>query len=490
MSVTASPAAQGPSKMFIDGTWADSGDGRTSEAVNPASNTPIGKVPIATKADVDRAVAAARRAFEDPAWRKIDPAERGRLLWRAAQLMRERMDDIVLTETLNNGKTLREAKGDIIFAAWTLEYYAGLADKLEGSTLPVPGARFSYTTREPLGVTAHIAPWNFPLQLAVRSIAPALASGNTVVAKPATYTPLSLLKFAKILEDVGVPKGVFNVVTGGGSVAGAALASHQDIDSITLTGSSGTGEQVAIEAAKNFRPITLELGGKSPNIIFPDADLDKATKGAFYGIFMNAGQMCWAGSRLLIHESIHDEVVQRLVKMAEGWKVGPGTEKDTRMGPLVSRDQEKIVLQYIEAGKTEGAKVAIGGGRAKDAALANGNFVLPTVFTDVQTDMKIAQEEIFGPVLSVLRFRDEADALRLANDTDFGLYAGVWTKDLARAHRFADGIEAGAVCVNEYPITFPQTPFSGWKRSGLGSEQGSDAIRHYTRGKAVIMKLD
>jgi len=476
-------------KMFLDGAWVDAEDGKTFATTDPATTEVIATVPAATKGDVDRAMEAAHRAFDDVAWRRMDPADRGRLLFKVAALLRERTEAIARIESRDQGKTLREAKGDVTFAAWTLEYYAGLADKIEGETIPVPGPRLNYTVREPVGVTVHIVPWNFPFQLALRGIAPALAAGNTVVAKPASYTPLSLLEFARACADAGVPKGVVNVVTGGGRVVGNALAGHARAGSVTLTGSTATGVDVLGAAARNLTPVTLELGGKCPNIVFPDADLDKAAKGAWYGAFMNAGQMCWAGSRLLVHESVHDEVVQRLSKMAEGWKLGPGLEKDTRMGPVVSAEQKAKALEYVDVGKREGAKLAFGGAAPTDAALARGHFVAPAAFTGVTQDMRIAREEIFGPVLSILRFSSEEEALRIANDTEFGLYAGVWTKDLARAHRMASVIQAGAVAVNEYPITFPQTPFAGWKQSGIGSEQGLTAIDAYTRRKTVIVNL-
>ncbi|HWG89509.1 MAG TPA: aldehyde dehydrogenase family protein [Candidatus Thermoplasmatota archaeon] len=475
--------------MFVNGKWVASSDGKTFETRNPATGEVLATLPAATTADVDAAVKAARAAFENPAWRAMDPSERGRLLMKAAALIRARLDEIALVESLDNGKTLREAKGDITFAAQTLEYYAGLADKVQGATIPVPGPRMAHTIVEPVGVTAHIVPWNFPFQLAVRGIAPALAAGNTVVAKPASLTSLSLLKLAKAFEDAGLPAGVFNVVTGSGRVVGNHLASHPGVNSVTLTGSCATGIEVLQAAAKNVVPVTLELGGKSPNIVFPDADIDKAVKGAFYGIFLNAGQMCWAGSRLFVHESIHDEFVQKLVKMAEGWKLGAGQDKDTRMGPLVSKEQQDRVLEYVNIGLKEGATLAFGGKKPEDPALQKGFFVQPTIFTNVRNDMRIAKEEIFGPVLAVLKFSTDEEALRLANESEFGLYAGVWTKNLQRAHKFALGLDAGAVAINEYPITFPQVPFTGFKQSGIGSEQGMTAMDFYTRRKAVITNL-
>lgn len=473
--------------LLIDGAWVQASDGATFPTLNPATQEVLADVPAATAADVDRAMDAAHAAFD--LWRKTDPAERGRLLWKVASLVRERADAIARAESLDQGKTLREAKGDVVFAAMTLEYYAGLADKVEGETIPVPGPRVNYTLREPLGVTVHVVPWNFPFQLAVRGIAPALAAGNAVVAKPASYTPLSLLEFGKACVDAGLPKGVVNVLTGGGRVVGDRLVRHARTASVTLTGSCETGTDVLTAAAKNITPVTLELGGKCPNIVFQDADLDKAAKGAWYGAFLNAGQMCWAGSRLLVHDSVHDEVVQRLAKMAEGWKLGPGDAKDTRMGPLVAPERVKAVMGYVEAGKAEGAKLLFGGATPTDAALAKGNYVQPTAFTGVARDMRIAREEIFGPVVSVMRFSTEEEAVAIANDTDFGLYAGVWTKDLARANRVVSGIQAGSVAVNEYPVTFPQSPFAGWKRSGIGSEQGQNAMEFYARRKNVIVNF-
>ena len=474
-------------KMFIGGQWVAASDGATRPDVNPFDQSVLAHVPAATEDDARQAVAAAERAFRDPAWRNMDPSERGRLLRKVAALIYERADDIARAESLDNGKPLREAKGDVVFAAQTFEYYAGFADKVEGTVIPVPGPRFNYTRREPLGVTVHIIPWNYPFQLGCRSVAPALAAGNTVVAKPASDTPLSFLKLAKVMEDAGVPKGVFNVVTGSGAKLGKVLVAARETAGVVLTGSVPTGQEVLREAAMKIVPVTLELGGKSPNIVFPDANLDKAVKGAAFGIFMNAGQMCWAGSRLLLHESIHDKFVDDLAKFASTWKLGNPLEKDTRMGPLVSKGHRESVLKYVGIGEQEGARLVLDGRKAQ--APEGGNFLGPTIFTDVSPKMRIFREEIFGPVLSVTKFSTDDEALALANAVDFGLYAGVWTKDLNRAHRFAAELESGQVAVNEYPVTFPQTPFGGFKQSGIGSEQGAGALQFYTRTKSVMVNL-
>ena len=473
--------------MFIDGAWVASSDGKTRPNASPVDGVVLAEVPLATPEDARRAIAAAERAFRDPAWAKMDPAERGRLLRKIAALIVERADDIARTESLDNGKPLREAKGDVLFAAQTFDYYAGLCDKLEGTVIPVPGPRFNYTRREPLGVTVHIIPWNFPFQLGCRSVAPALAAGNTVVAKPASDTPLSFLKLAKVMEDAGVPKGVFNVLTGSGAALGPVLVGAKETAGVVVTGSVPTGMEVLKAAAEKIVPVTLELGGKSPNIVFPDANLEKAVKGAAFGIFMNAGQMCWAGSRLLLHESIHDKFVEDLAKLAQTWKLGNPLEKDTRMGPLVSAKHRETVLSYIAVGEKEGGKLALDGRKAQMPA--NGSFLGPTIFTDVDPKMRIFREEIFGPVLTVTKFRTDDEALQLANAVDFGLYAGVWTKDLNRAHRFAAELEAGQIAVNEYPVTFPQTPFGGFKQSGIGHEQGLGAMHFYTRTKSVMVNL-
>jgi aldehyde dehydrogenase (NAD+) len=473
--------------MLLAGEW------RTTAAADPvhdpATGQVIAQVPHGTKDDVDTAVAASRAAFESKEWRGMDPAQRGRILNKLAALTYANAKELALTESRNNGKTIKEATGDVRFAAWTLEYFAGWSDKVEGSTIPVPGDRLGYTLRQPLGVTGHIVPWNFPLQLAVRSIAPALAAGCTVVAKPASLTPLSLLQWAKLAEEAGLPKGVLQVITGPGAEVGGRLAAHPDIDGVTLTGSVATGVQVMKAAADNVTPVTLELGGKGAHVVLPDADLKKAAKGICFGIFMNAGQMCWAGSRLLVHDSVHDALVEAVAAEAKTWRVGPGTEDGVRVGSMVSQGQRKSVLGMVQKGLDQGAKATLGGHAPSDPKLANGAFVEPTILTGVEAKSPVWKEEIFGPVLSVMPFSNADEALKLANGSDYGLLNGVWTKDLSSAHRLARDLQCGMVSINEYPVTFPQTPFSGWKKSGIGAEQGKDAMGFYTRVKNVNVNL-
>ncbi|MGQ0535154.1 MAG: aldehyde dehydrogenase family protein [Methanobacteriota archaeon] len=476
-------------KLYIGGAFVDASGGEVFEVANPATNEPIATVAKAGADDARRAVEVARAAFERPDWGAIDPAQRGRILWRLATLVREHADELARLETTNQGKTLREAKGDVLYGAWTIEYYAGLSDKIQGATIPVPGDRLAYTRREPLGVTVHIVPWNYPFQLMTRSVAPALAAGNTCVVKPASLTPLTTLRFAELCQAAGVPAGVVNVVPGPGREVGGTLAAHPDVAGITVTGSAETGKEVQRAASEHVCTVTLELGGKSPNIVFPDANVERALRGVANGIFLNAGQMCWAGSRLLVHESIHKDFVVRLAKAAEGWTLGSGLSEATKMGPLVSREQQKRVLSYVQEGKKQGAKVVTGGEAPTDGELSRGNFVKPTILDGVANDMKVAREEIFGPVLSVIPFRDTDEAVRIANDTRFGLYSGIWTNNLGLAHSVAARLAAGQVAVNEYPITFPQVPFGGYKESGVGHEQGLDAIQYYTRVKSVIINL-
>lgn len=455
---------------------------------DPASGEVLAQVPLGTKHDARAAVEEADAAFQRPEWSEMDPSQRGRLLWKLATLVRTNLNALAELETRNNGKTLKEAKGDMGYVAWTLEYFAGLADKIQGETIPVPGKRVAYTVREPLGVTAHIAPWNYPLLLAVRSVAPALAAGNTVVLKPASLTPLTALRFAEMAKEAGFPAGVFNVVTGPGGEVGDALATHPDVASVTFTGSVEVGKQVAQRAAAKAKHITLELGGKSPLVVMPDADLDKAAKAAQFGIFANAGQMCWATSRLLVHDSVHDDVVQKVAKLANGLKLGPGLAETTQMGPLVSRGQRETVQEFVEKGKSEGAKLVAGGAPPSEAELAKGAFLRPTVFADVTPEMTIAREEIFGPVLAVQRFGSVEEAVKVANATSYGLQACVYTRDVSTAHALAARLHCGMVGINEGPVSFPMTPFGGVKDSGLGREQGIQAAYAYTRTKTVITR--
>jgi acyl-CoA reductase-like NAD-dependent aldehyde dehydrogenase len=456
---------------------------------DPATGAVIARVPQGSAEHAAQAVEAARVAFERADWAEIDPSARGKLLFKLGWMVREHTQALAELETLNNGKTLRESKGDMAYVASTLEYYAGLADKLQGDTIPVPGKRLNYTVREPLGVTAHIAPWNYPLLLAVRSMAPALAAGNTVVLKPASLTPLTALRFGELAQQAGFPAGVVNVITGPGNEVGEALATHSDVASVSFTGSVEVGKRVAAQASAKVKHITLELGGKSPMLVFPDADADKAAKAVQYGIFANAGQMCWASSRLLVHDQVHDEVVQRVRKIADALKLGPGMKDDTQMGPVVSRGQQERVLEYIEQGKEEGAKLVAGGSPPMEKDLAMGAFVRPTVFDGVSPEMAIAREEIFGPVLSVLSFRDWAEAVKVANATSYGLQASIYTKDLSTALLTAKALQVGMVNINEGPATFPQTPFGGVKDSGVGREQGVQAAYGYTRIKNVTVRL-
>ncbi|MBI3297320.1 MAG: aldehyde dehydrogenase family protein [Elusimicrobia bacterium] len=480
-------------KLLIDGKAVDAASGKTFLTTNPATGETLGAVSEADKADVDAAVASARAAFEGP-WSKVTPSERGKLLNKLADLVDAHAEELAQLETLDNGKIIGEAmKGDLPLCSDLLRYFAGWTTKIAGETTPVsvpyyPGAKFlHYTVREAIGVVGAIIPWNFPLLMAVERLAPALACGNVLVLKPAEQTPLSALRLGELVLEAGIPPGVVNVIPGFGPTAGAALAAHMDVDKITFTGSTETGRAVVKASAGNLKKVSLELGGKSPNIVFDDADLDAAAKGMFMGIFYNQGQTCSAGSRVFVHKSKFDGLVSALAERAKKIRQGPGIDPTTRMGPLVSETQMKRVLGYIEAGKKDGAKLLAGGERA---AGLGGWFVQPTVFTDVKDSMSIAQEEIFGPVVAVMPFEDEAEVLARANGTPYGLVAGVWTKDIKRAFRMAQGLKAGVVWLNCYQFVDAAAPWGGVKQSGYGREKGPYAIEGYTQVKSVWVDLN
>jgi len=476
-------------KMLVGGDWRESSSGANSSILDPSTNQVIAEVPKATRQDAKAAVESARQALESAEWRDMDPSKRGRILTKLTGLIRENSEELARLETLNEGKLLRESKGDVAWAARTFEYFAGLADKIEGETIPVPPKRLNYTLREPLGVTVHIVPWNYPIALASRSMAPALAAGNTVVVKPSETTPLTALKLGEFALKAGVPKGVVNIVTGSGAEVGSELVSNPHVDGIIFTGSAETGKQVMETAAKNVTHVLLELGGKNPHIVFPDADLSRAVRSVKDGIFTNAGQMCWAGSRAFVHESIHSGFVSELVAKAKAMRLGPGIEETAEMGPVVSKSRQETVLGFVRDGVEEGATLLCGGKKPLDPKVQQGNFVEPTIFDDVTGEMKVGCDEIFGPVLAITKFRTVEDVVAMANETEYGLYGGIWTSNLKTAHDVASKLQVGVVAVNEYLVTFPQTPFGGYKQSGIGFEQGIRSLQYYTRTKNVSVSL-
>lgn len=475
-------------------TWLPWIDGRAVEPramefttpIDPATGESLGRVAKCQAAEVDQAVSAAKRAL--PAWANMPVAKRRRLLIEIADAMRAHIDELGTLECLNNGKPLNEARIDSDRSADGVEFYAGMADKLFGATIPTSPEFVSYTVREPMGVTAHFAPWNFPIRLAMRSVAPALAAGNTVVLKPGDETPLTALRLGEIFAEAGLPAGVYNVVPGVGREAGAALAAHPGVQHIAFTGSVATGIEVMKNAANNVVPVVLELGGKSPNIIFADADVDLAIEGAIKAIFANAGQVCCAGSRLLVEEKFMDTFVPRLIERTRKLRVGPGID-NSDMGPLIAERQRKRVLDYVELGRREGGEVLCGGKAPSDPACSRGFFVEPTLIARVNNCARVAQEEIFGPVLTIIPFRSLDEAIEIANESEYGLVAGVWTNDLNIAHHCANRIQAGQVYINDFFSGSIALPFGGYKRSGFGRERGVEALGHYTQTKSVCVRL-
>jgi len=473
--------------LFINNEWRPALSGKRFPVENPATEEVIAEVALGDAADADAAVRAARACFESDAWRGLSARKRGRLLFKAADLLEARLDEFARLETAHNGKTLFESKIEISMTVNTLRYYAGWTDKITGETLPVEGPFFTYTLREPIGVVGAIVPWNFPLNIASWKFAPALAAGCTMILKPASETPLTALLFAEVILEAGFPPGAFNVLAGGGSTAGAALVRHPDVDKIAFTGSTEVGRQIMKLAAETNKRITLELGGKSPNVIFADADLKAAVRGAQTGIFYGKGEVCAAGSRLLVEQSVHDQVVEQLALGAKKLTPGDPLDKNTRMGALVSRKQQETVLGYVRKGVDEGAVLVAGGNAAKPGG--KGYFVEATVFDQVRPEMTIAREEIFGPVLAVMSFDDYDAGVALANRTIYGLAAGIWTRDVAKAHRAAKAIRAGTVWINSYNFYDSGAPFGGFKASGFGRDLGADALDGYLETKTVWTSL-
>jgi phenylacetaldehyde dehydrogenase len=481
-----------PRRMLINGEWLDAADGNTFETYDPSTGEVLAHVAEGRAEDIDRAVRAARKAFESGPWPRMTPSDRGRLLHRIGDLILENVDELAALETLDNGKPLGVAKAaDVPLAADLFHYMSGWTTKIQGDTIPVsvpymPGAEFhAYSLREPVGVVGQIIPWNFPLLMAAWKLGPALATGCTVVMKPAEQTPLSCLRLAEICQEAGLPDGVLNVVPGYGETAGAALAAHPDVDKVAFTGSTEVGRLIVNAATGNLKKVSLELGGKSPNLVFADADMETAIPGAASAIFFNHGQCCCAGSRLYVESSMYDDVVAGVTAAAEAIKVGPGLDPETEMGPLVSEEQLERVTGFLASGREEGAHATTGGERVG----VRGYFVAPTVLTDTNPNMKVEREEIFGPVVCVTPFKSVEDVLPAANSSEYGLAAGIWTRDISKAHRMAKRLRAGTVWINCYNVFDAALPFGGFKQSGWGREMGGEALELYTEVKAVCAQL-
>jgi phenylacetaldehyde dehydrogenase len=478
-------------RLLIDGEWVEAASGETFATFNPATEETLAEVAYGRAEDIERAVRAARKAFaDDSPWRRMNASDRGRLIWRIADLIEEHGDELAMLETLDNGKPYGVARvADVPLSADLFRYMAGWPTKIEGSTVPIsalpaPGEYLAYTLREPVGVVGQIIPWNFPLLMAAWKLGPALACGCTVVLKPAEQTPLSALRLGALLQEAGLPAGVVNIVTGFGD-AGAALAAHDDVDKVAFTGSTEVGRLIVQAAAGNLKKVSLELGGKSPNVVYADADLDAAILGAANGIFFNHGQCCNAGSRLYIQKPIFDDVVSGVSEIAKSIKVAPGTEPDSQMGPLISDEQFEKVLGYLQSGKQQGAEAVVGGERFGH----RGYFVQPTILTDTNPDMKVVREEIFGPVVCAIPFDSSDEIVPVANDTNYGLAAGVFTRDISKAHRTAKRLRAGTVWINTYHVFDAAMPFGGYKESGWGREMGSQVLNNYLETKSVVTAL-
>ena len=481
-----------PRKMLINGNWVDAVSGKTFPSYDPSKGEVLANIAEGDKADIDLAVKAARKAFESGPWRKMSPSERGRLMWKLADLIDAHTEEFAYLESLDNGKPLTIARAaDVPLAADLFRYMAGWATKIEGNTIPLsvpytPGAKYlSYTLREPIGVVGQIIPWNFPLLMAAWKLGPALATGCTVVLKPAEQTPLSALKLGELIQEAGFPEGVVNIVPGYGETAGAALAAHPDVDKIAFTGSTEVGKLIVHAATGNLKKVSLELGGKSPNVVFKDADLETAIAGAASAIFFNHGQCCCAGSRLYIEKEVFDKVVEGVAENAKKIQVGSGLDPKTQMGPLVSEEQLHRVCGYLESGISQGAKAVVGGHKSGD----KGYFVEPTVLVNTTEDMKVVQEEIFGPVVAAMPFSDPEEIVVRANDNVYGLAAGIWTNDIGKAHRTAEHLKAGTVWINCYNIFDAALPFGGYKQSGWGREMGHEVLNNYTQTKAVCTRI-
>lgn len=474
-------------KLFINGKWVNSISGKTFATLNPATGQEICQVAEADSADVDLAVKAARKAFESGPWKKMSAAERGRRINKLADLMEKNLPALAALESLDNGKPLRDSlNADLPLSIKAYRYYAGWCDKTHGKTIPVEGEYFCYTKHEPVGVVGQIIPWNFPLLMVAWKWAPALATGCTIVLKPAEQTPLTALRMAELAQEADIPDGVINVVPGFGPTAGAAITSHMDIDKVAFTGEGSTGQLVMQAAAKsNLKRVSLELGGKSPNVVFADADLDAAVEGAYFGLFFNQGQCCCAGSRLFVEENIHDAFVEKLVARAKKQRVGDPFDMATTQGPQISQEQCDRIMGYIDVGVSEGANLLSGGKRVG----SKGYFIQPTIFSGVKDNMRIAKEEIFGPVMNILKFKDVDEVVQRGNKTFYGLAAAIWTKDITKAHRLANSLRAGTVWVNCYDVFDAAAPFGGFKMSGIGRELGEYALSLYTEVKTVYINL-